>query len=549
MPDQLTTNQGSPVADNQNSLTAGSRGPTLVADHHLLEKLAHLNRERIPERVVGALGATAFGTFQPAEDLAQFTKASVFTRDRSTPVATRFSMFTHSRHAPETLRDLRGMSVKFYSSQGNYDIATGTLPVFFIRDAMKFADLVHALKPDPVTATHDPARLFDFLSFLPEATHMLVWLYSDMGIPRGYRHMPAFSVNTYIWINGKGSARNVRYHWRPSAGEAYFTQDEAASMQAKDFSHATRDLYATLHSGSAVEYDLYVQIMEFEDEQQLGHDPLDATVMWPDDRWPLIHAGHMTLNRATLNDFAEGEQLAFSPSAVVPGIELSADKLLHGRAFAYPDAQRYRLGANYLQLPVNRPRIAVHNQQQDGAMALEFEDSSTNYEPNIAARHLAAGEGLDWSQPLEPAVARQRLALVDDFAQAGASWRSFSGPMRVSVIRNLGDELARVGNAKVVQTICGYLRQADAYLGDAVLRRARGQLDDLAAVEADLSAQSEQPASPEIEADEAAPPEAVPEQPAAQEIEPEAPAPPEIQPEAQPQEAAPAEEPAATSDH
>lgn len=497
MADPLTTNQGSPVADNQNSLTAGRRGPTLISDHHLIEKLAHLNRERIPERVAGASGATAFGSFQPAEGLAQYTKAAVFSRDRSTPAGARFSMFTHSRHAPETLRDLRGFAVKFYTSQGNYDLVGASLPVFFIRDAMKFPDLVHALKPDPVTGLQETERLFDFLSFVPESTHMLVWLFSDMGIPRSYRHMPGFGVSAYIWVNSRGDVRNVRYHWRPLAGEAYFTQDEAASMQGRDVSHATRDLYATLRGGSTVEYDLYVQVMELEEEQELGKDPLDATALWPEDRWPLIHAGRLTLNRAPLNDFAESEQFAVAPSSLVPGIELSADKLLQARAFAYPDAQRHRLGANFAQLPVNRPRIGVHTHQQDGSMAIEFSGSSTNYEPNSAGEYLQSGQPLDWQLPLEQAVTREKIGLFDDFAQAGETWRSFSGPLRVSVIRNLGDELARVQNQRVVQTICGHLRQADPYLGDAVLRRSQGQLADLGAVEAELSARSQQAAAPE----------------------------------------------------
>ncbi|HKR98956.1 MAG TPA: catalase [Candidatus Dormibacteraeota bacterium] len=488
MPDRLTTNQGSPVPDNQHSLTAGSRGPTLLGDHHLLEKLAHLNRERIPERVVGARGAAAFGTFQPVEDLAQYTKAALFTRDRNINVAARFSMFTHSRQAPETLRDLRGLAVKFSTSQGNHDLVCGSLPVFFIRDAMKFADLVHAIKPDPVTTLTDPARLFDFLSFQPEATHLLVWLYSDMGIPRSYRHLQAWSQDTYVWINARGTARYVRYQWRPAAGPAYFTAEEAAAMQAKDTNHATRDLYDTLRAGSPVQFDLLVQLMLPEEQEELAVDALDPTVIWPEQRWPWQRAGRMVLTRAPLNDFAESEQLAFSPSAVVPGIELSNDRLLQGRAFAYPDAQRHRLGANYLQLSVNRPRIGVHNQQQDGLMTSEFASSGVNYEPNAAGEYLQTGEAPSWTPPIdEPAVTRSATPLLDDFTQAGESWRSFSGPQRVAVIKNLGDELARVQDQRIQSTICGFLRRADAYLGDAVLRRARGELSDLSAVEAELS--------------------------------------------------------------
>jgi catalase len=487
MPDHLTTNQGTPVADDQNSLSAGRRGPTLLADHHLLEKLAHFNRERIPDRVVGARGAAAFGTFQPAEGLDAYTKAAVFTRDASTPVSVRFSMLTQPREAPETWRDARGFAVKFYSSEGNYDLVGASLPVFFIRDGMQFPDLMHALRPDPVTGLRQPDRTFDYLSFHPEATHMLVWLYSDMGTPKSYRHMAGYGVDAYVWLNARGEPRYVKYHWKPSVGEEYFTLDEARAMQAQDVSHATRDLYATMRSGSTVDYELYVQLMAPDEQQALGLDPLDATVLWPLETWPLIRAGRMSLTRTPLNDFAESEQFAVSPSATVPGIEVSTDRLLQARAFAYPDAQRHRLGPNYLQLPVNRPRIAVRTHQQAGLMALDFSGSSTNYEPSTAGEHLPTGQPFDLSMQLEDAVTRSRIELVDDFRQAGASWRGFSVPMRVSVIRNLGDELAGLSSEKIVQAICGYLRQADAFLGDAVLRRAQGRLPDLAEVTTELS--------------------------------------------------------------
>lgn len=492
----LTTNQGRPVADDRNSLTAGPRGPTLLADHHLLEKLAHLNRERIPERVVCARGAAAFGVFQPVEGLESLTKAAVFTVDRSTPVSVRFSMFTHSRHAPETLRDIRGFAVKFYTSEGNYDLVGASLPVFFIRDGMQFPDLVHALKPDPSTGLPEPDRLFDFLSFLPEATHMLVWLYSDMGTPRSYRHMPGFGVNAYVWINARGEARYVKYHWRPNAGEAFFSSDEAWRMQAKDVNHATRDLYAALRMGSTVDHDLFVQVMELHEQEELGLDPLDATVVWPEQRWPLIPAGRMSLHRAPLSDFAESEQLATAPSATVPGIELSTDKLLQSRAFAYPDAERHRIGANYLQLPVNRPRIPVHNHQQDGAMDLEFTGSRVNYEPNGSGELRPTGQPFDAPMQLEEAVSRERIARIDDFVQPGETWRSFPVPMRVSVIGNLGDDLAKVGDGAVVARICANLSRADGFLGDAVRRRSEGRLPDLGALAAELSAREPQAAEP-----------------------------------------------------
>jgi len=500
MPDRLTTDHGTPVADNRNSLTAGRRGPVLLADHQLVEKLAHLNRERIPERVVGARGTAAFGFFQPVDGLERYTKAGVFADNRATPVAVRFSTFTHSRHTPETLRDLRGFAVKFYTPEGNYDLVCGSLPVFFIRDGMRFPDLVHALKPDPAAGLPSSDRTFDFFSLLPESTHALVWLYSDHGIPKGYRHMPAYSVSAYMWINARGDARYVKYHWRPSLGAEHFSADEARTLQGRDVNHATRDLSTALRGGSTVEYDLLVQIMEPEEQQELRVDALDATIMWPQERWPLVPAGHLILNRAPLNDFAESEQLAFSASTLVPGIELSADRLLQPRAFAYPDAQRHRLGVNHAQLAVNRPRIGVHTYNQDGSMVLEFTGSSVNYEPSASGEYAPTGEAQSWSLPVEGSVTREPIDAVDDFAQAGETWRGFTAPMRLSVIRNLGDELATVKNQKTVEAICAHLKQADALLGDAVLRRAQGRLDDLTAIEAQLSPpaepSSETPAAP-----------------------------------------------------
>jgi catalase len=479
MANKLTTNQGAPVPDDQNSLTAGRRGPMLLADHHLLEKLAHFNRERIPERVVNARGASAFGIFRPEPGLHRFTKAVVFARDMETPVAVRFSTFTHSRHSPETVRDPRGFAVKFYTTEGNYDLVGSSLPVFFIRDPMRFPDLVHALKPDPATAVQDPNRLFDFLSFAPECTHMLIWLYSDRGIPSDYRHLEGYGVHTYVWTNARGEQRYVRYTWKPFAGVKCMTREEAARTQAQDFSHATRDLYAALAKGGTVEFELYVQLMHIkEEEESFAWDPLDVTKIWPEDAYPLRRAGSLSLNRGPVNEFAENEQLAFAPSAVVSGIDLSADKLLQGRSFAYPDSQRHRLGANYLQLPVNRPKIAVRNVQQDGPMSFEFSGSHVNYQPSTTGENLPTGTPLDYPMPLVGTVSRERIPKTDDYTQAGLTWRRFEESLRISVVENLGDELSKVRDDEVVDTIIGFLSRADALLGESVRRRARGDLAD-----------------------------------------------------------------------
>lgn len=474
----LTTNQGVPVSDNQNSLTIGERGPVLLQDVHLIEKLAHFNRERIPERVVHARGAGAHGYFQVYKSMAKYTKAE-FLQDpeKRTPVFVRFSTVVGSKGTAETVRDPRGFAVKFYTQEGNYDLVGNNLPVFFIRDGIKFPDMVHAFKPAPDTnipaSSSANSRFWDFISLTPESTHMITWLFSDRGTVKSYRTMEGFGVNTYKWVNSEGKAVYVKYHWKPMAGIESIDRFEATRLAGEDPDIATRDLYETIASGKTVEYELNVQIMEISDEQKLSFDPLDVTKTWPEELYPLMPIGKMVLNKNPENFFAEVEQAAFCPASIVPGIELSADKLLQARAFAYADTQRYRLGANYLQLPINRPLVPVNNNQRDGAMQYApYGGGTVNYEPNT----LAYGEPKEAPKTaeevyhLEGDVMRRKISRTGDFEQAGQRYRSLGKIDQDHLVDNIVDSLKKA-NLPIQRRMVENLSKADHELG---MRVAKG---------------------------------------------------------------------------
>ncbi|WP_337103944.1 catalase [Paenibacillus sp. YIM B09110] len=466
MNNNLTTNQGTPVGDNQNSRTAGQRGPALLEDYHLLEKLAHFDRERIPERVVHARGAGAHGVFRTEASMKTYTRAHFLQAEgEETPVFVRFSTVINGTGSPETLRDPRGFAVKFYTQEGNYDIVGNHLPVFFIRDAMKFPDMVHSLKPAPNTNIQDPARYWDFMTLSPESTHMLTWLFSDDGTPANYREMDGFGVHAFKWVNESGEIVYVKYTWKSRQGVRNFTAEEASAVQAQDFNHATRDLYDSIELGSYPEWVLHVQIMPAEHVDRYAFDPLDPTKVWPEDMYPLIRVGTMTLNRNPVNYFAEVEQSAFSPSALVPGIEPSEDKLLQGRLFSYPDTQRYRLGANYLHIPINCPYAPVRNHQRDGVMTMKADPSPVNYEPNSSQSSPKENAAYaDSRMPLHGMAGRQRIDKTDDFTQAGERYRSLSEKQRSNLISNLTDELKQTNDEIRLRAICNFFR-ADHTLG------------------------------------------------------------------------------------
>ena len=380
---KLTTNQGVPIADNQNSRTAGNSGPTLLDDYQLVEKLAHFDRERVPERVVHARGAGAHGVFTVKNSMKKYTKAA-FLQDegKETPLFARFSTVIHGLGSPETARDPRGFSVKFYTEEGNYDFVGNDLPIFFIRDAIKFPDVIHSLKPDPQTNLQNPSRYWDFMGLSPETTNMMIHLFTDEGIPASYRHMRGSSVHAYKWYNEAGETVYVKLRWDPKEGIKNFTIEEAEEQQGKDFSHATRDLFEAIDEGNFPEWDLYVQVLDPKDLDKYDFNPLDSTKDWLEKDFPWELVGTMTLNRNVDNFFAETESVGFNPGVLVPGMLPSEDKMLQGRIFSYSDTQRHRVGPNYLQLPINAPQCPFSNNQRDGAMPIKQQTATINYEPN-----------------------------------------------------------------------------------------------------------------------------------------------------------------------
>lgn len=473
----LTTNQGAPVADDQNSLTAGERGPTLLQDFHLIEKMAHFDRERIPERVVHAKGAGAYGYFQVYKSMAEYTRAK-FLQDpkKKTPVFVRFSTVVGARGSADSVRDPRGFAVKFYTEDGNYDLAGNNLPVFFIRDAIKFPDMVHAFKPAPDTnipaSSSANSRFWDFISLTPESTHMITWLFSDRGTVKSYRKMEGFGVNTFVWVNAKGKGIYIKYHWKPAAGIETIDRHESARLAGEDPDVSTRDLYDWIASGKTVEYELNVQVMEFEDEFKLDFDPLDATKTWPEDKYPLMKVGKMVLDRNPENYFAEVEQAAFGVSAMVPGIEPSADKLLQGRLFAYADTQRHRLGPNFLQIPVNRPKVPVENNQRDGFMQSGAGHTGTvNFGPNSLGddQPHQSGDPVFGGRPLTGGEVRQKIALTNDFQQAGERYRSLSKTDQDHLVDNIADSLSHA-KKEIQKRMVENLTKADPEMGKRVAK-------------------------------------------------------------------------------
>lgn len=381
---KLTTGWGAPVGDNQNSLTAGARGPTLIQDVHLLEKLAHFNRERVPERVVHAKGAGAHGYFEVTNDVTPYTKAAFLSQvGKRTPLFVRFSTVAGESGSADTVRDPRGFAVKFYTEEGNYDLVGNNTPVFFIRDAIKFPDFIHTQKRHPQTHLKNPNAVWDFWSLSPESLHQVTILMSDRGIPASYRHMHGFGSHTFKWVNAEGRAVWIKYHFKTEQGIRNLSPEAAAQLAGDNPDYHTEDLFHAIAQGDYPSWRLCVQIMPPEDADTYRFDPFDVTKVWSQKDYPLIEVGRMVLDRNPDNYFAEVEQAAFSPGTLVPGIEVSPDKMLQGRLFAYHDAHRYRIGANHQALPINRARNEVNNYQRDGQMRFDPNGGgSVYYEPN-----------------------------------------------------------------------------------------------------------------------------------------------------------------------
>ncbi|WP_332691548.1 catalase [Halalkalibacter lacteus] len=469
---KLSTNQGAPIYDNQNSRTAGQNGPTLLEDYQLIEKLAHFDRERIPERVVHARGAGAHGVFNVKNSLKRYSKAALFQDEgKETPVFVRFSTVIHGTHSPETLRDPRGFSTKFYTEEGNWDLVGNNLPVFFIRDAMKFPDLVHSLKPDPRTNRQDPDRYWDFWSLRPETTNMLMHLLSDEGIPADYRHMRGSSVHALKLVNEFGNTVYAKFRWVPKQGVKNLSAEEAAKIQADNFNHASEDLYEAIENGDYPEWDFYVQILDPADMDKFDFDPLDATKDWFEEDIPYQLVGTMTLNKNPENVFAETEQVGFNPGVLVPGIEPSEDKLLQGRLFSYSDTQRYRVGPNYLQLPINCPFAQVNNNQRDGAMAFKQQTDHINYEPNrYEYTPKEDGAFVDPQMPVQGVAGRQEIDKTNNFGQAGQVYRRYSKEEQDALVKNITADISSVAEQTKLLAICNFYR-ADEELGNRLAKK------------------------------------------------------------------------------
>ena len=427
----LTNRQGHPVYDNQNQRTVGARGPATLENYQFLEKISHFDRERIPERVVHARGTTAYGYFEAygawgEEPISQYTRAKLFQeKGKRTDVAVRFSTVAGGRDSSEAARDPRGFAVKFYTEDGNWDLVGNNLGVFFIRDAIKFPDFIHSQKPDPVTFRQEPNRIFDFISQTPESMHMVTLVFSPRGLPYSYRHMQGFGVNTYKWVNAQGETVLVKYHWLPKQGVRSMTAADAAAVQANELGAHTKDLYEAIERGEYPEWELNVQMMSDDEHADLWFDPLDDTKVWPEEQFPLKPVGRMVLDRNVSDFFAENEQIAFGTGVLVDGLDFSDDKMLVGRTFSYSDTQRYRVGPNYLQLPVNRPKAPVRTNQQGGQMAYGRdevgENPHVNYEPSITGglREAEYPTHDEQGPVIEGRVTRKRIPRTEDYRQAG----------------------------------------------------------------------------------------------------------------------------------
>ncbi|SMB86279.1 Catalase [Hymenobacter roseosalivarius DSM 11622] len=450
----LTTRQGHPVTNNQNSRTVGNRGPVTLENYQLLEKISHFDRERIPERVVHARGAGAHGVFESYgtvgnDPISKYTRAKLFQeKGKQTPVFVRFSTVIHSSHSPETLRDPRGFAVKFYTEDGNWDLVGNNLKVFFIRDALKFPDVIHSLKPDPITNRQDGGRIFDFMSNTPEAMHMLTFLFSPWGIPANYRQMQGSGVNTYKWVNADGEGHLVKYHWEPLQGIKNLTQPEAEKIQAKNFNHATQDLYDHIAKGEFPQWEFRVQLMPDGDHPELDFDPLDDTKIWPEDQFPMYPIGKMTLSKNPENYFAEVEQVAFGTGVLVDGLDFSDDKMLQGRTFSYSDTQRYRVGTNYLQLPINAPKKHVATNQRDGQMTYHVDTAPgqnphVNYEPSsLNGLKEAPRSAPDHKPHYNGVLIRETIDRQNNFKQAGERWRLHEEWEKEDLVNNLVDAIS-----------------------------------------------------------------------------------------------------------
>jgi len=466
--DILSTAHGIPVGDNQNSQTAGRYGPVLMQDVHLLEKLAHFNRERIPERVVHAKGAGAYGYLEITEDLSDLTKALPFrAAGTKTPCFLRFSTVGGESGSGDAERDPRGFALKFYTEEGNWDLVGNNTPVFFIRDPLKFPDFIHTQKRHPATHCKDATMVWDFWSHTPECIHQVTILFSDRGTPKSYRHMNGYGSHTFALINQEGQRVWVKFHFKTQTGIENFTAAEVTEMVGKDPDHATRDLFEQISQENFPEWTVQIQVMTEAEAATCRFDPFDVTKVWPHAEFPCRDIGKLVLDRNPKNYFAEVEQAAFAPSNMIPGIEPSPDKMLQGRLFGYQDAHRYRLGANYTQIPVNCPYMARQavNHQRDGAMYDGAAGDALNYEPNNHDKEVENSYYKPSPLPVSGSTGAQaRDYEQDDFVQAGELYRLMNSEEQDRLINNLAGSLKEVENEDILmRALCLFFRADSEY--------------------------------------------------------------------------------------
>ncbi len=463
---RLTTASGAPVADNQNSLTAGPRGPVLMQDFWLIEKMAHFNRERIPERVVHAKGSGAYGTLTITQDISRFSCAKLFSKvGNKAEVFLRFSTVAGERGAADAERDVRGFALKVYTDEGNWDLVGNNTPVFFIRDPLKFSDFIHTQKRDPQTNLRSATAAWDFWSLSPESLHQVTILFSDRGLPRNYRQMHGFGSHTYSFVNAIGERYWVKFHFKSLQGVTYHTDEEAAQIVGQDRESAQADLFHNIAQGNYPRWRFCVQIMPEADAANYKVNPFDLTKVWPHADYPLQEVGILELNRNPRNYHAEVEQAAFAPANVVPGIGHSPDKMLQARILSYTDAHRYRLGVNYQALPVNSPRCPVMHYHRDGAMRFDGNGGgSVNYEPNSFGGPQQCPAFAEPPLAIDGAAARyNHRDGNDDYTQAGNLFRLFDKGQRERLFGNIARHMASVPREIQLRQICHFFRADPAY--------------------------------------------------------------------------------------
>ncbi|MEK2489841.1 catalase [Kitasatospora purpeofusca] len=472
-----TSNAGIPVPSDEHSLTVGRDGPILLHDHYLIEKMAQFNRERVPERVVHAKGAGAYGVFETTEDVSRYTKALLFQPGKRTEVLARFSTVAGEQGSPDTWRDPRGFALKFYTEDGNYDLVGNNTPVFFVRDTIKFQDFIRSQKRRPDNGLRDHDMQWDFWTLSPESAHMVTWLMGDRGIPKSYRHMNGYGSHTYLWINAGGERFWVKYHFRTDQGVDFLAQDEADRLAGTDPDLHRQDLWQAVDGGTPPSWTLYVQVMPFDEAPGYRFNPFDLTKVWPHGDFPLVPVGKLTLNRNPEDYFVHIEQAAFEPANLVPGISVSPDKMLLGRIFSYPDTHRYRIGPNYAQLPPNRPHVPVHSYAKDGPMRFDPSRAAAPYAPNSHGGPAADPGAFD-----DPAAgwfssgdmvreAYTSHAEDDDWGQAGTLVRRvLDDGQRDRLVANIVGHLGAGVSDPVLRRALEYWRKVDGALGDRIAR-------------------------------------------------------------------------------